>query len=185
MNSNKFSQLKSSLFEFPTSENKSEALVQFIYLLSRGHELFVIENCKEECRIREAPPFCNSWEIFLENTFSRENLRDVENASKVEVHETDASIYFKIKRSMLVYEEVPMLSLDNFVGQLGGLIGLYIGWSFLNVGMFALVRLTKFVKRPTVAASDVALSQKQIGDMINALNKKIETMQRRIEETKS
>ncbi len=72
-----------------------------------------------------------------------------------------------------------MLSWDNFVGQLGGLIGLYIGWSFLSVGMFAMVRLTKWRAAPE---SDVVLSHKQIEDMTNTLYEKI---QKRIDERKS
>lgn len=70
-----------------------------------------------------------------------------------------------------------MFSLENFVAQLGGLIGLYIGWSFLSAGMFLLVKLTKFIDRSTT--SEYALSQEQIPDMINA---RFEAMQKQIEE---
>lgn len=176
---NKLAELKSSLYGFPTAANKSKALMNFIYQLSFGHELLIVANCKEECRIGEALPFCNSWEIVLEQADSEETIRDVENASKEQVHDINVHLDFKTTRSMLVYEEVPMLSLDNFVGQLGGLIGLYIGWSFLSVGMFAVLRLTKW---RVAQESDVVLSHTQIEDMTNTLYEKI---QKRIDERKS
>lgn len=55
------------------------------------------------------------------------------------------NLLFNIKGSMHVYQEMLMLPLDNFAGQLGGLVGLYIGWSFLQCGLYLLKKLFAFL----------------------------------------
>lgn len=65
----------------------------------------------------------------------------VENASDSEAHDMRVELNWKIKQSMHVYQEILMLPLDNFVGQLGGIIGLYIGWSFVSVATYMYTKL--------------------------------------------
>lgn len=144
------SRLESSLQEFSsTSSSRVYALANFIDHLSKGHARSIVKSCKRQCRIRKAPPFCNSWEIVLEKMYVRETLVDIEIASKSTANDFQVELDFKIQGSMLVYQEVPILSPDNFVGQLGGLIGLYVGWSFLSCATFVLAKLVAFIQKNT------------------------------------
>lgn len=176
----KFSEFESSFHEFSTTGNKLQAMTKIISLLSRAHETFVIEDCQQQCLKGKAPLFCNSWEIFMDKTYSKETLYNVDNKSKLEVHDIDVGLRFKVKRNMLVYEQVLTFSLGNFVGQIGGLIGLYVGWSFLSVGKFLAIKLPELFRRPFRESSKTVQMQKQIQDMMNVL----ETMQKRIKEMK-
>lgn len=131
--------------DFSNSSDKIKTLINFVTTISDGHEAFIIEHCKQQCQ--KAPPFCTSWDITIEKTYVGETVVNVVNATEIAVHDMYVHLHYKIKHSMLVYQETPMISLDNFVGQLGGLIGLYIGWSFLSI---IVILLEKFVaiKKP-------------------------------------
>lgn len=131
------------IHEFSSSKDKVQALVHFIMQISAGYEASIVENCKQQCE--KAPPFCTTWDISIERTNSYNVAEDVSNDSAVRIHDMSVYAHFKIKR-LIIYQEVLMISLDNFIGQLGGLSGLYIGWSFLSVAAFALKKLRAILK---------------------------------------
>lgn len=142
--SSSFSALQQNVQKFSTSNNKIAVLLELISQIWNGHKRFIVENCKEQCQ--EAPPFCNTWDISIERTSTGEVQIDSSNDSKAQVHNMFVHADFTIKRSALIYKEVLMLPLDNFVGQLGGIIGLYIGWSFLSVAVIFFKKLPVFLR---------------------------------------
>lgn len=144
LSSTDFSDLQQSIHDFPTSKDKVDTLLKIIKKISNGHEKFIVETCKEQCQL--APPFCTTWDISVEKWFAEEALQDVSNNSISLVHDMSVHVMYNVKYNVLVYQEVLMISLDNFVGQLGGLIGLYIGWSFVSVAAIFLKMLPAFLR---------------------------------------
>lgn len=131
--------LEQFIREFPTSKDKISTLVNIMTQIAKGHQAFIVETCKQQCQ--HTPPYCITWDISVETTFSGEVQEDISNDSNAQIHDLLVHLDYKIHHNILVYKELLMISLDNFVGQLGGLIGLYIGWSFVSVAVVLLKRL--------------------------------------------
>src|SRR5262249_7605316 len=83
----------------------------------------------------EAKPFCTGWEVSFEKTYEGE-MFEHNNASQV--HDR-FEICCQTKHACLS-RDVDAAAW-KFRWTIGGIIGLYIGWSFFSIGAFLLVKL--------------------------------------------
>lgn len=130
--------------KFSSFQNKFDLMQNFITGISRGYQQLVFDNCKQECREKGAIPFCTGYEMKVEKVYQKVYEK---NVPQIENFDLNVKLSFNVKPNVPTYQEILLFPFENFVGQLGGIIGLYIGWSFFSIANFLCTKIFHFLTK--------------------------------------